>query len=152
MKSGVATITPFGHNPPTQSLPLPYESSAPKRSSCDTPGGGLKGVGSVTGQRVASAIVTPEGEHVFLEVNQMGQFLFLERYAGVPLLDAFAEFLFQARPDFDWEEGKVKVRYADVLRAVPRMEADLARRHVQPLDRSVREDTEQTSRRQASAR
>lgn len=93
-------------------------------------------------------IVTPEGEHVFLEVNQMGQFLFLERYAGIPLLDAFAELLFQARPDYEWEEEKVRVRYADVLRTVPRMEADLARLHVPSLDRSVWEDTEQTGHQQ----
>ena len=40
-------------------------------------------------------VVTPAGAHVFLEVNEMGQFLFVERYCGLPLLDAFAEFLLQ---------------------------------------------------------
>jgi hypothetical protein len=58
-------------------------------------------------------IVTPEGEHVFLEVNEMGQFLFIERYCGLPLLDAFSEFLFQGRVDFDWNTDSVQLRYGD---------------------------------------
>jgi glutathione synthase/RimK-type ligase-like ATP-grasp enzyme len=59
-------------------------------------------------------IVTPEGRTVFLEVNQMGQFLFVEEMAGLPLLDAFAEFLLQGRSDFAWSPEAVEVRYADV--------------------------------------
>ncbi|PRQ02919.1 hypothetical protein ENSA5_18570 [Enhygromyxa salina] len=48
-------------------------------------------------------IVTPENNHVFLEVNQMGQFLWLEELAPeMPLLDAFCELLIQGRPDFQW--------------------------------------------------
>jgi glutathione synthase/RimK-type ligase-like ATP-grasp enzyme len=58
-------------------------------------------------------VVTPAGEHVFLEVNEMGQFLFLERHCGLPLLDAFAEFLLQGRPDFEWCEAGVTLRYGD---------------------------------------
>jgi glutathione synthase/RimK-type ligase-like ATP-grasp enzyme len=48
-------------------------------------------------------IVTPDGRHVFLEVNQQGQFLWLEQYAGLPLLDNFCEMLAQGRPDFRCE-------------------------------------------------
>src|ERR1044072_4887780 len=33
-------------------------------------------------------IVTPEGRHVFLEVNPVGEFFWLERYAGAPVSDA----------------------------------------------------------------
>ncbi len=58
-------------------------------------------------------VVTPDGEHVFLEVNEMGQFLFLERHCGLPLLDAFSEFLLQAKVDFAWDEEAVGLRYAD---------------------------------------
>jgi len=58
-------------------------------------------------------VVTPEGEYVFLEVNEMGQFLFVERSCGVPLLDAFSEFLLQARVDFVWDPDSVRVRYTD---------------------------------------
>ena len=59
-------------------------------------------------------VVTPAGEYVFLEVNEMGQFLFLERYTEMPLLDAFCEFLLQGRADFSWSEDKATVRYKDV--------------------------------------
>jgi glutathione synthase/RimK-type ligase-like ATP-grasp enzyme len=58
-------------------------------------------------------IVTPAGEYVFLEVNEMGQFLFVERYTGLPLLDAFCEFLLQGRVDFDWRPEEASLRYMD---------------------------------------
>lgn len=59
-------------------------------------------------------IVTPEGRYVFLEVNQAGQWLFIENYTRLPLLDAFAEFLIQGRPDFEWDPANVQVRLGDV--------------------------------------
>ncbi len=59
-------------------------------------------------------IVTPDGDYVFLEVNQMGQFLFVEAYTGMPLLDAFSEFLVQRSVDFDWDPARVGIRYDDV--------------------------------------
>ncbi|MDP9119959.1 MAG: hypothetical protein M3O15_01085 [Acidobacteriota bacterium] len=58
-------------------------------------------------------VVTPAGEHIFLEVNEMGQFLFVERYCALPLLDAFSEFLLQGTGDFGWSEDAVSVRYGD---------------------------------------
>jgi glutathione synthase/RimK-type ligase-like ATP-grasp enzyme len=45
-------------------------------------------------------ILTPDGRYVFLEVNQQGQFLWLEELAGLPLLENFTEMLIQGRPDF----------------------------------------------------
>lgn len=45
-------------------------------------------------------IVTPQGEHVFLEVNEMGQFLWVEQdEPGCPMLRAFATLLIQHRLD-----------------------------------------------------
>lgn len=42
----------------------------------------------------ADFIVTPEGEYVFLEINEQGQFLWLERCAaGLPMLDTFCRFM-----------------------------------------------------------
>src|SRR5206468_1237460 len=38
-------------------------------------------------------VVTPQGSYAFLEVNEMGQFLFVEHFTGLPLLNAFSEFL-----------------------------------------------------------
>lgn len=77
-------------------------------------------------------IVDPNGEYIFLEVNEMGQFLFVERYCGIPLLDAFASFLLQARVDFEWREEEVLVRYTDPefdARVLEKSEA-FARSHV----------------------
>ncbi|HEY0709545.1 MAG TPA: hypothetical protein VGG33_22230 [Polyangia bacterium] len=52
-------------------------------------------------------IVTPQGEHVFLEVNQMGQFLWLEQIAPkLPMLDAFCQFLLSQNPDFRYDETR----------------------------------------------
>lgn len=45
-------------------------------------------------------IVTPQGEHVFLEVNEMGQFLWVEQdEPGCPMLRAFATLLVRHRLD-----------------------------------------------------
>jgi hypothetical protein len=60
-------------------------------------------------------IVTPEGEHVFLELNQMGQFLWIEELVPeLPLLDAFCAMLIQRRTDFEWSADRATLRFADV--------------------------------------
>jgi glutathione synthase/RimK-type ligase-like ATP-grasp enzyme len=50
-------------------------------------------------------VVTPQGEHVFLEVNQQGQFLFVEQYSRLPLLDAFSDFLLHKEPSALSQQG-----------------------------------------------
>jgi glutathione synthase/RimK-type ligase-like ATP-grasp enzyme len=45
-------------------------------------------------------IVTPEGRHVFLEINPNGQWLWIEHETGLPLMEAFTEMLIQRRPDY----------------------------------------------------
>lgn len=77
-------------------------------------------------------VVTPEGDYVFLEVNEMGQFLFIEHYSGLPLLDAFAEFLIQGREDFVWAEGVTTIRYAEVQERVAQRSASAAEVHFKP--------------------
>lgn len=62
-------------------------------------------------------IVRPDGRYVFLEVNQAGQFLFVESETGQPLLDAFVELLRQGSTDFDWRPGRVSVHYSEVKEA-----------------------------------
>lgn len=48
-------------------------------------------------------IVTPEGDHVFLEVNPAGQFLWVEGACPeLRLLGPFVDFLLSRRPDFRW--------------------------------------------------
>jgi hypothetical protein len=85
-------------------------------------------------------IVTPEGETIFLEVNEMGQFLFVENYTGVPLLDAFCEFLLQASVGFTWRPDQVQVRYPDVREEVVVLAAREAEKHRAPRDLLVREE------------
>jgi MvdD family ATP-grasp ribosomal peptide maturase len=41
----------------------------------------------------ADFILTPDGRHVFLEVNPVGEFFWLEKYPGLPLSAAIAELL-----------------------------------------------------------
>jgi glutathione synthase/RimK-type ligase-like ATP-grasp enzyme len=60
-------------------------------------------------------IVTPDGDYVFLEVNEAGQFLFLEQDTNLPLLDCFSDFLLDGRADFVGHQGEAKIRYAEVL-------------------------------------
>ncbi len=45
-------------------------------------------------------ILTPDGRYVFLEVNQQGQFLWLEEQTGQPLLENFCEMLIQGRASY----------------------------------------------------
>ncbi|MBI4613694.1 MAG: hypothetical protein HY720_08805 [Planctomycetes bacterium] len=88
-------------------------------------------------------IVTPDGRYVFLEVNQAGQWLFVENYTHMPLLDAFVEFLVQGRLDFDWRERDVRIRLGDVdaaVREVMRKNLDV---HVDEPDGSVREEPQE---------
>lgn len=36
-----------------------------------------------------------------------------ERYCGLPLLDAFVQFLLQGNTDFEWSDKAVSIRYGD---------------------------------------
>lgn len=64
----------------------------------------------------ADFIVTPSGDHVFLEINQQGQFLWLEMLApDLPILDAFCSLLEAGRPDHGWRPSDVSVRLSDVF-------------------------------------
>lgn len=38
-------------------------------------------------------IVTPDGRHIFLEVNPVGEFFWLERCPGLPISQAIADVL-----------------------------------------------------------
>ena len=59
-------------------------------------------------------IVTPGGEHVFLEVNPEGQFLWIEEACPeIRLLAPFVDFLLARRRDFRWQEAPDAIRHAD---------------------------------------
>jgi glutathione synthase/RimK-type ligase-like ATP-grasp enzyme len=46
----------------------------------------------------ADFIVTPEGRHVFLEVNAVGEFFWLQRSPGLPIVEAIADVLLGNKP------------------------------------------------------
>lgn len=51
-------------------------------------------------------VVTPDGDFVFLEVNEMGQWLYLEESSeDFPLLSAMTDFIESNDPDFVWSEN-----------------------------------------------
>ncbi len=45
-------------------------------------------------------IVTPDGRHVFLEINPVGEFFWLERYTDLPISDAIADVLLEHSTPF----------------------------------------------------
>jgi glutathione synthase/RimK-type ligase-like ATP-grasp enzyme len=59
----------------------------------DDVAGKLRAAARAMGLRYAAVdlIVTPSGEHVFLEANVMGAFGFAEELAGLPISEAFAD-------------------------------------------------------------
>ena len=73
-------------------------------------------------------IVTPQGQWVFLEVNQMGQFLWVEEATPeIPLLQMFCDFLVQRDPGFRYHRSGRPIAFADVIdEAASRLETAAA--------------------------
>jgi glutathione synthase/RimK-type ligase-like ATP-grasp enzyme len=77
-------------------------------------------------------VVAPNGDHIFLESNAQGQFLFLEDRAGLPLLDMFSEFLVRGTMDFTWRgDDHEAVRFEDFATVWTQTWRTEAARHVQ---------------------
>lgn len=61
-------------------------------------------------------IVDLEDQWIFLEVNEAGQFLFIEEWCSeLTLLDAFCQFIEAGTPDFDYQPPKTPATLADTL-------------------------------------
>lgn len=77
-------------------------------------------------------IVTPQGDYVFLEVNEMGAFLWLEqRLPEMGMLDAFCEFLIQGKVDFEWRQSASGVEWQDVIgEAEHHLQVEAPKKHV----------------------
>jgi len=89
-------------------------------------------------------IVTPEGRHVFLEVNPAGQFLWVEEACpDLPVLAPFVDFLLARRPDFRWKPAPGIIRHADWRPAAAARMEDLVERHVAPENVYLSSDTEE---------
>ncbi len=87
-------------------------------------------------------VVTPEGEYVFLEVNEMGQFLWLEE--GNPellVLDVFCEFLVHAGDGFDGRPADQPVRYGDIEDEALAQIEERRQVHVPKIFRQAADDT-----------
>lgn len=87
-------------------------------------------------------IVTPEGEHVFLEVNEMGQFLWLEEDCPeLSVLDPFCELLIQGTPRLDYRPPADPVHYLE-LRDEALAEVERAQKiHVRKVFRGAADDS-----------
>jgi glutathione synthase/RimK-type ligase-like ATP-grasp enzyme len=92
-------------------------------------------------------VVTPNGKYVFLEVNQAGQFLFIEEATGMPLLDAFAEFLLAGRADFRWSADHEIVPLSKIMEEAAATSKNSLEHHV--ISRPTQAN-EATGRRSAS--
>ncbi|MEX1364810.1 MAG: hypothetical protein AB1Z98_16910 [Nannocystaceae bacterium] len=78
-------------------------------------------------------LVTPQGEVVFLEVNPMGQFLWVEQsQPELRVTDAFCELLGQARPDFEPSLRENALRFADIRAQAREMALEAQERHIIP--------------------
>ncbi|HTG31320.1 MAG TPA: hypothetical protein VLB76_00215 [Thermoanaerobaculia bacterium] len=77
-------------------------------------------------------VVTPQGDVVFLEINESGQFLWVEGVSGVPLLDAFSDFLIRPRAGFRWKASPEPLRIQHVQAAASEKMAQAAEVHLFP--------------------
>lgn len=61
-------------------------------------------------------ILNSDGKYIFLEVNQMGQFLWKEEIVPeLPLLDAMCRLLKSGNPRFQWARTRDTIKYKDFL-------------------------------------
>jgi glutathione synthase/RimK-type ligase-like ATP-grasp enzyme len=79
-------------------------------------------------------VITPQGERIFLEVNEMGQFLWLEESnPDFLLLEAFCQFLIQGGLARDWRPSRTIVHFGDFADNFPE-EQDTETLHVSTPD------------------
>jgi hypothetical protein len=78
-------------------------------------------------------VVTPQGQWVFLEVNQMGQFLWVEEEVPeLPLLQMFCELLVQRDPAYRYRRHGQPIGFADVVEEAACLMKEAASEHQQP--------------------
>ncbi len=111
----------------TEEVPLePFDLPQPIATACREV---MARLGIVYG--AFDLIVTPENEYVFLEVNEMGAFLWLEEsLPELGLLDTFCEFLRQGRVDFQVPKSSDRIHLHQVQDAVHRQVEAASLRHV----------------------
>lgn len=76
-------------------------------------------------------IVTPEGEYFFLEVNEQGQFLWIEdSNPDFKMLDIFVNFLINKSTDFQWDAQKARHDILDYVQEAEEIAARQMQEHV----------------------
>lgn len=76
-------------------------------------------------------IVTPDNEIYFLEVNQQGQFLWIEdMLPEIRLLDMFVHFMLSRKIDFQWSENPSNIKLGDYDNEVSKLIAIQMSQHV----------------------
>jgi len=76
-------------------------------------------------------IVTPDNEFVFLEVNEQGQFLFIEQLCpDIPMLDMFVSFLLKQTINFHWIRGNSNLSMRHFEQYIPSVLTENKTRHV----------------------
>lgn len=76
-------------------------------------------------------IVTPDDQYIFLEVNEQGQFLFLEEQCeDLPMLDIFIYFLLQQSINYHWISNKKRIRMQDFYQQALTIYAENMKKHV----------------------
>jgi glutathione synthase/RimK-type ligase-like ATP-grasp enzyme len=78
-------------------------------------------------------IVTPNGEYIFLEINEQGQFLWQEEYnSQIKLLDPFCQFMISRNPSFKWISTDAEICLPKFRESVTGFQALANRVHVDP--------------------
>ena len=76
-------------------------------------------------------IVTPEGDYVFLEVNEQGQFLWVEEFnPDIKMLDIFLNFILNKSKNFAWDPN-------GYLHSIGRYQAEIQDQYKQNMERHI---------------
>lgn len=77
-------------------------------------------------------IVTPDDEYYFLEVNEQGQFLWLENInPEIKVLDAFTNFLISGSPEFVWKQSECSLYMSDFKAEAQSINESLKTEHLE---------------------
>jgi glutathione synthase/RimK-type ligase-like ATP-grasp enzyme len=78
-------------------------------------------------------IVTPEGEYVFLEINEQGQFLWQEEQNNnITLLDPFVQFLIERKSNFVWKKPEETINMRTFRESIIQQQKAAMATHVDP--------------------
>jgi glutathione synthase/RimK-type ligase-like ATP-grasp enzyme len=79
-------------------------------------------------------IVTPDGEYYFLEINEQGQFLWIEDVnPDIKMLDAFTDFLIAGANDFNWQQSSTSVSLMNYYDGMSLLKEHAIKHHQAPL-------------------